>query len=860
MSPGEVALKETRTPVTRSALPIDEVLPELLSALRESPGVVLQAPTGAGKTTRVPPALLDSGLAGSGQIIMLEPRRIAARAAAARMAFERGSSLGEEIGYQVRFDRRSGPKTRILVVTEGILLRMLQDDPFLESVGAVLFDEFHERSLQSDLALAMVHRVQETVRPELKLVVMSATLAALPIAAYLGNCPVIESAGRLHPVEIEYLPAAVQTNPLDAVASSVERILSRTAGDVLVFLPGLREIRHLRKRLATLADREGLLLLELYGDLPPEKQDAVLGPSRQRKVVLATNVAETSLTIDGVTGVVDTGLARILKTDRATGLDRLVLSRISKASANQRAGRAGRTAPGVCLRLWTEREHHARPEHEEPEIRRVDIAGPVLELLCWGESDIAAFPWFEPPRPEAIEHALQLLRRLGAIEEGQVTDLGRSMVRIPAHPRIARLLVEGQRLGHPDIVGMAAALLSERDPFLREEGEGRGARRPRHHAMSDVLERVAALSDYEKSGRRETSCGPVHVSAARQLLHARDQFTRLVRQTGRESASKPASAEEALLRGLLVAYPDRLAWRREPGSRRGVMVGGRGVRLAEESVVAEPELFVCVDIDAGKGESLVRMASGVRREWLPRELVVTRTEVEFDVEQDRVLAFRRIRFEDLILDEAITSATDEEEVARALAAAASERLDRALPLNEPEVKNFLARVRCLREWIPELELPAFDEEDLRELLPALCRGRRSFADLRRAPLLDHLRGTLSYPQQQALDQHAPERIAVPSGSRIALQYEEGRPPVLAVRIQELFGLAETPRIARGRVPVLLHLLAPNMRPQQVTDDLRSFWNNTYAQVRKDLRRRYPKHAWPEDPWNAPPERRPGRKS
>jgi ATP-dependent helicase HrpB len=837
-------------------LPIDEVLPELIAALRQGSAAVLIAPTGAGKTTRVPPALLAAGIAGDRQIVMLEPRRIAARAAARRMAEEWGWTLGREVGYQVRFERRAGPETRILVVTEGILVQRLQADPFLEDVGAVIFDELHERSLQTDLSLAMARRVQREVRPDLKLVAMSATLDPGPVAAFLGNAPTIESRGRLYPVDILYIDRP-DDRPLPAqIAAGVRRVLAATPGDVLAFLPGVGEIQRSAEALAGLAAEQGLAVLPLYGDLPAERQDAVLRPSSRRKVVLATNVAETSITVDGVTAVVDSGAVRRLRFDPATGLDRLELGRISRASADQRAGRAGRQAPGVCLRLWPAWEQATLPERETPEIARVDLAGPALQLLAWGEPDLAAFDWFEPPDPSALDAATILLRQLGAIGEHGVTALGRTMARLPVHPRLARLLVEGHRRGHSREAALLAALLAERDPFPRGP---RGAG-PRRASRSDLLDRLDALEAFE---RRNAFEGDLNAGAARFVLRARDQLLDLMKRELGAGPDGRAGLEDPLLRALLAAYPDRVARRREPRSPRGVMVGGRGVRLADDSAVLEAPLFLCVDLDAGRSgplsEALVRKASEVEPEWLPTELVRTAVDLEFDESRERVAAWKRTRYEDLILSEAEVPPPDAAGTARVLAAAAAERLDRALPLDDPEVAGFLARVRSLADWMPELDLPRFTGDEIRDLLPTLAAGRKSFAELRRAPLLDTLYGVLSYQQLEALRREAPERLEVPSGSQIRIAYEPGKPPVLAARIQEMFGLAETPRVAAGRVPVLLHLLAPNGRPQQVTHDLRSFWENTYRQVRKELAGRYPRHAWPEDPWNAKPQRRPQRR-
>ncbi len=838
-------------------LPIDEILPALIAALRESPAAVLIAPTGAGKTTRVPPALLAAGLNEGKRIVMLEPRRIAARAAARRMAEEWGWTLGREVGYQVRFERKAGPETRILVVTEGILVQRLQADPFLEDVGAVIFDEIHERNLQTDLSLAMARRVQRDARPDLKLLAMSATLDPGPVAAFLGDCRVIESRGRLHPVDVLYTDLPDERSLPSQIAAGVRRVLDATPGDILVFLPGVGEIQRSAEALAGLAAERNLAVLPLYGDLPAEKQDEVLRPLSRRKLVLATNVAETSITIDGVTAVVDSGLVRRLRFDPATGLDRLELGKVSRASADQRAGRAGRQAPGVCLRLWPSWEHAALPERETPEIARVDLAGPALQLLAWGEPDLAAFDWLEPPDPAALAAATLLLRQLGAIDDHGVTAAGRTMARLPVHPRLARLLIEGHRRGRTGEAALLAALLSERDPFPRG-ARGAGPRRGISlKARSDLLDRLDALEAFEK---RQAWEADLNAGAARFVLRARDQLAELAwRELPGKERTEPGDAP--LLHALLAAYPDRVARRREPRGPRGVMVGGRGVRLAEESAVLETPLFLCIDLDAGRAgplsEALVRKASEVEPEWLPG--LRTAVELEFDESRERVAAWKRTRYEDLIISEAEVPPPDAAETARVLIEAAAGRLDRALPLDDSEVASFLARVRSLAEWMPELGLPRFADDEIRVLLPALAAGRKSFAELRRAPLLDILQGALSYPQLEAVRREVPERLAVPSGSQIRLTYEPGRPPVLAARIQEMFGLAETPRVAAGRVPVLLHLLAPNGRPQQVTHDLRSFWETTYPQVRKELAGRYPRHSWPQDPWNAVPQRRPMRR-
>lgn len=824
-----------------SPLPIDAIVPELIASLRKQPAVVLQAPAGAGKTTRVPSAILDAGLA-SGQIVVLQPRRLAARAAAARITVERGGRLGAEVGYQVRFERRASRNTRILAVTDGVFVRMLADDPFLEDVAVVIFDEFHERSIHTDLALAMARRVQLEVRPELKIVVMSATLAPEPIAAWLGDCAIVRSEGRTFPVDIRYLAHSPRGPLAPRVARGIEELLTETSGHVLAFLPGVSEIRQTERELVQHGRTADAAIMPLYADLPLDEQQAVLNPGSRRKIVLATNVAETSLTIEGVTAVVDSGLARVLRIDPALGIDRLETTRISRASADQRAGRAGRTSPGVCLRLWTEREHTGLVDFETPEIARVDLAGPVLELLCWGETDLRNFGWYEAPPAASVEHSLRLLRRLGAIGERGATELGRQMSKLPVHPRLARAMIEGHRLGYGPRVALACGLLSDRDPF-------RGSRHEesRHTSQSDILDRVAAIEAFDRTGHRQTELGQLDAPAAKAVLRATKQLIRIMSELPQAAATRGRLADEAVLRSMYVAFADRLARRREANSPRAVMLGGRGVRLSRASAVREAPLFVCVSLnETGKSESLVELASAVERNWLPEDNLRVSVDVEFDPRRERVVAVRRMRLEDLVLDEAMTSVPADVDPAPLLAAAAAEQLERTLSLDE-EAKQFVARIAFLRKWMPELELPDLGDNPLRRLLPWLAIGRQSFDELRRAPVVPALKAMLSGRQRAALERDAPERMRVPSGRMIALRYESGQPPILAVKIQEMFGLRETPRVAGGRVPVLLHLLAPNMRPQQVTSDLASFWKNAYPVVRKELRRRYSKHPWPEDP-------------
>ena len=648
-------------------------------------------------------------------------------------------------------------------------------------------------------------------------------------------------------------------------------MLQQTTGDVLVFLPGVGEIMKTRTELEPLSRRHNLEVLPLFGDMTPEEQDRVLSPCDRRKIVLSTNVAETSVTIEGVTAVVDTGLARQMNFDADVGLDRLELTPISKASTDQRAGRAGRTQPGVCLRLWEESAQRRRPDFDAAELHRVDLSSAVLRLFAWGETDIAAFPWFESPPAESIDHAVKLLRLLGAIDESGITSLGQMIVQLPVAPRIGRLLVEAFRLGQPDRAALMAAMLSERDPFLRGPAADRNSRGPGnqgggirttsiHRSRSDVLDRLHAVEDFLNTGQTNSPCGEINRNAVRTLTQVARQLgsslhgecDRQLARAGAASSMGEDASDEVLLRALVAGFPDRVARRRDVTSDKGLMVGGRGVKLGPKSAVQKSPLFLCVDIDGAGIEATVRQASEVQREWLPQDQVRSGEELFFHPTQKQVVARRRVAFADLILDESPTAITDREAAAEVLFDAAKGQLESVMPADDDAFSNFLARVRCLKQWMPDLPLPAFDDSTMLDVLHELCQGRRSFADLKSAPWLSTLQSKMDYALVQTIEREAPERITVPTGSRMRLTYEEGRPPVLAVRIQEIFGMKATPRIAGGRVPVLLHLLAPNMRPQQVTDDLASFWANTYEDVRKELKRRYPKHSWPEDPLTAPP--------
>ncbi|WP_435010383.1 ATP-dependent helicase HrpB [Tundrisphaera lichenicola] len=852
-------------------LPIDPSLPEIVRKVRETRSLVLVAPPGSGKTTRVPPALIEAGLLAPDHpaLVLLQPRRVAARASAGRIAEENGWVLGEEVGYQIRFERRIGPRTRIRVVTEGILNRQLLNDPFLEGVGAVVLDEFHERSLHTDLAIALLREVRESVRDDLILVVMSATMEAEPVARFLGGAPILRVEGRTFPVEIRYRGSS--TDPLPArVASAIEQAIEedREPGDVLAFLPGVEEIRKTGRELAPWAAREGVLVLPLHGSLSAEEQDRALRPSEFRKVILATNIAETSLTIDGVATVIDGGQARFASYDPARGLDRLELGRISRASADQRAGRAGRTRPGRCVRLWSEREQRGLPEADIPEIRRVDLASTVLALHAWGNPDPSRFGWYEPPEPEAMKAAEELLAMLGALggAGGAITPMGRSLLDLPTHPRLARLLIESARLGALHQGASLAALMSEKDILTRSFGR---EARTEVHADSDLLLRLDRLEEADRSrfspGLRDRGIDP---AAARQVARVRDDLLRSARKLPGASGRDPSGFdEETLLKLILLAYPDRVARRRGGDASTGVMVGGRGVRLDPESVVRDSELFLALDPRddrrAGTREARVRIASAIRPEWLEELFpgsVRRERLVEFDEERRRVVGVSLQVYRDLTLREDRNAPVEAEAASRTLAEALTPRA-RSIFEEDEASSLWLARLGLARRMMPEAGWPDFEEEDWAELIAQATQGRRAEEEVRRGPLVGLLKGRLDFAENRRLDEQAPESLLVPSGNRIKLQYPSGEgSPVLAVRLQELFGWAETPRIAGGRVPVVVHLLGPNYRPVQITNDLRSFWAGAYFQVRKDLRARYPKHSWPEDPLTARPESKGGRRS
>ncbi len=830
-------------------LPVASILTETVAASRGG-GVVVTAPPGSGKTMLVPAAVLDD-LPPDQKLVLLQPRRLAARAVARRIAQLRGVRIGEEVGYHVRFDAQVTRDTRLIVATTGILLRRMLGEISLEGIGAVVLDEFHERTIEMDLLLGLLVRIRQTLRPDLRIVVMSATLAAEPVAKLLGDCPIIHAEGRCFPVAIRYQRRGDQAYLEDRIAAQLPHALADTTGHVLVFLPGVGEIIRCQNTLATIAERGGHALIPLYGDLPAEKQDEVLNNVGRRKIILSTNVAETSLTIDGVTAVIDSGQARQLRVSTATGLPRLELIPITQASADQRAGRAGRTAPGICWRLWEESSHKSRPVADTPEVQRSDLAEPLLQLLALGEQH--DFPWLDPPPAEALEHARSLLTLLGAIDENeQITPLGHTLANMPAHPRLARLLLSGAERGVLRETSVAAAMLSERDAFRSADRGRRGPREYGHtRTRSDVVDRVFALQAFHAGNVLNDPDLELNPGAAHNVLRAADQLFHLSDFPRAPCAEQP---NEALMHALLDAFPDRLAKLRPGTQDRALLVGGRGVRIDASSRVRGEPLFLAIDINDAGGEARARLVSAVDREWLSEDILSRREELFFNPTKGQVEARARTYWIDLMLDEAPVAITDKTAAAELLAQQACRDLDHVMPPADSAAGSFLARVRWLADAMPDLQLPPFDEATLQELLPEICYGLRSLDDLCTADWLSILQGRVGYDRLAEIDRQAPPQYELSNGNRHTLTYEIGKPPILAVRIQEMFGVAETPRIAGGRVSLLLHLLGPNHRPQQVTADLASFWQNGYPEVKKELRRRYPKHSWPDDPLATPATR------
>ncbi|MBP2228131.1 ATP-dependent helicase HrpB [Azospirillum agricola] len=846
------------------ALPIEPVLPALLDALRGRGVAVLQAPPGAGKTTRVPLALLEQPWLSGPRIIVVEPRRLAARAAAHRMAAMLGEEVGGTVGYRVRQDTRVGPRTRIEVVTDGLFLRQIQDSPELDGVGAVLFDEFHERGIDSDLALALARESREALRGDLRLMAMSATLDGGPVAALLGGAdgpaPIVTSEGRAFPVETRHLDAPPPGGRIeDAVAATVRRALREEPGNALVFLPGTGEIRRVQALLEQADLGANVLLAPLFGDMSAEAQDAAIAPTPPgtRKVVLATAIAETSLTIEGIRIVVDSGLMRVPRFDPRGGMTRLTTVKVSQASADQRRGRAGRLEPGVCYRLWPEAAHRALAPHTTPEILDADLAPLALELAAWGVRDPADMPWLDAPPAAAMAQARELLEELGALDPtGAITARGRRMTRLGVHPRLARMMLAGTEMRLGPLACTVAALLGERDIVRSQPG----------FRDSDLRLRVDLVTGEERGGQGAARGLAVDRHRARQAVRQAQTWRRQLGLPGTGGGGKGAAVGDSGATGrlLALAYPDRIGQRRPGGSPGGVaaqyrLSGGRGAYFQEAEPLSAEDWLVVADLDGAARESRIFLAAPVTLAEL-EEMFADRIRSEdivvWDGREQAVLARRRRRLFALVLKDerlpkpapdAMTAAMVEGIRAMGLA---------CLPWSD-ELRKWRTRLAFLRrregeEW-PDLSDQAL-LDGLEDWLAPFLDGVSRRAHLDRVDLSSALRALLPWELKARMDAEAPTHVEVPSGSRVPIDYD-GEEPVLAVRLQEMFGLAETPRIAGGKVPLLLHLLSPARRPVQVTRDLASFWANAYKAVKADLKGQYPKHYWPDNPLEAEPTAR-----
>ncbi len=825
-------------PLTR--LPIDDVLPALREALSSHASVVLQAPPGAGKSTRVPLALRDAAWLAGRRLVMLEPRRIAARAVARHMAGLLGQSVGETVGYRVRGDVRVGPRTRVEVVTEGVLTRMLVADPTLEGVGAVIFDEFHERNLVADLGLALALQAQELLRPELRILVMSATLEGAAVSALLGDAPIVHSEGRQYLVEVRHRPRRDDQRIESAVALAVRGALAHDRGSILVFLPGVAEIRRTSELLTGDAWPREVRVRSLYGDLSAADQDAAIAPAPagERKVVLATSIAESSLTIDGVGVVIDAGLSRVPRFAARTGMMRLDTVRVSRASADQRAGRAGRTAAGVCYRLWDEAEHAALPSRSVPEILDTDLAPLALDLAAAGVTDPLALRWLDAPPPGALAAARALLLHLGALDpSGLITAHGRAMTSLGTHPRFAHMLLAATSLGFGATACVVAALLEERDLFARGGAAERDA---------DLRTRVTAVAN---PGDGAPVDGGV-------LHRVRDQARRWRARLG---VAGDFSDPNDTGRALALAYPDRVAVRRSGGGARFLLRNGTGAMLPDPGSLASADWIAIGELDGRHPESRVYLAAALQRaevETLFAADVARTRVVAWDAVAGAVAAVERESLGAIVLRERAVRDADAVTIAESLLDAIKRGDGVRISWTEGarRVQQRILFVRSLVPGWPDVSDDALAASLDQWLAPHLVGARRR-ADVERLDVAALLLDMLTWEQRRDLESLAPSHVTVPTGSRIAVDYGDPLAPALFVRLQELFGLADGPRVGRDRVPLVLHLLSPARRPVQVTRDLAGFWAGSYSAVRRDLRGRYPKHPWPDDPRSAEPTRR-----
>ncbi|MBP1608949.1 MAG: ATP-dependent helicase HrpB [Acidobacteria bacterium] len=843
-------------------LPIDPLLPEIVGSLRTNSGAVICAPPGAGKTTRVPLALHDAGFCQTGNILILEPRRLAARLASARVAEELGEKLGQTVGYTIRFENVGGPRTRIRFLTEGILARRIVEDPLLHGSSIVILDEFHERHLSTDLALAFLRRLQLR-GSRLKLIVMSATIDAEPIADFLGGIPIFTGEGSSFPVEIEYEKRLSDAPVHKKITSSLAGMLrSHIDGDVLAFLPGASEIRQASDAIR-LSVGESLLVVPLHGDLPPAEQTRAIQPASKRKIILSTNVAETSITIPNIGAVIDSGLARLVSYSPWNGLPMMKVAKVSKSSAVQRAGRAGRTRAGRVVRLYTESDYAARPDSDLPEIHRADLAEATLMLHGAGEINVRAFPWFEPPNRSAVDAAESLLRRLGALDgNGRLTTVGRHMLRFPVHPRLGRLILEGERQGAAQECLLIAALLSERDIRLGTRSNLSGIeRRQQANAtgLSDLLElldlfRHACDLRFDSDSLLSAGLDPRAIMAANRAFQQLAKISR-GRSPNRTDIPSTEGVEEPLLIAILTAFPDRVAKRRKQAAREVVFAGGGSGFLAPSSVVHNAPLLVAVDAEewlpkgnpSASSKVMVRLASAIEPEWLAGlfpEALSESIQLDWNDRAARVDEIRRLSFEQISLEERVRPAPPSEVASQLLS---SEVMTRGVysPANSDDILSLQARIALLAKYFPEERFPIVDEALIADAIKEVCTGKISLSQLEGISLARHLTEKLTLRQKSILERETPKRIPINLRRTVKVHYELTKSPWIESRLQDFWGMNKPPMICAGRTPVTIHLLAPNGRAVQVTQDLAGFWQKHYPSIRRELQRRYPKHPWPE---------------
>jgi len=840
-------------------LPIYEIESALLAGLREHGRVVISAPTGSGKSTQVPRMLRRHGMLDTGQVVVLQPRRLATRMLAQRVAAEEQVRLGEEVGYQIRLENRTSDRTQIRFVTEGILLRQMTHDPQLRGISVLVFDEFHERHLYGDITLARAKQIQADERPDLKIIVMSATLDRAKLMDFLAPCAAVESAGRAYPVEISYLsrsPNFERESVWDVAAREAVRLAADTTGDLLVFMPGAFAIS---RTVAALQAERGLRefsIMPLHGELSAERQDAAVGRSAGRKIIVSTNVAETSLTIEGVTAVIDAGLARVARFDPRRGINTLLIEKISRASADQRAGRAGRTQAGQCLRLWSERDHADRPAHERPEVHRVDLAESVLTLKAAGIREVDAFPWFELPEPLALARAETLLHDLGATSRaGDITPVGRRMLAFPSHPRYARMLIEADRRGCVRVVALMAAMAQGRNFLLR--GVDRSVVQAREQAwgdneQSDFFHLIAAWNQARSDRFDLTACQRwgIHAQAARQVGPLFEQLWDVAQRQGMTGDEAVPDAE--IGKCVLAGFSDQLALRLDRGTLRCALVHGRKGQLARESVVQGAELLVASDINEIEGRGgevnvLLALATAVEEAWLAElfpDDFTDENHVIYDEQVRRVIVRQERRFRDLVLASKTTAAVPPEDAAAGLLAQRVQAGEIKFKTWTEAVDRWITRVNCLARFFPELEVTGITADDQLLLVEQICLGSFGARELKDKPVLPVLQGWLRPEQLAVMDDYLPERVELPNGRRARITYGDKGAPILSARVQDVIGLTNAFTLGVGRLAVRWELLAPNQRPVQLTDDLDGFWSGAYREVRSQLAGRYPKHNWP----------------